>query len=273
MGPKTPPGGDDRGFQRVLEFEIAAINERRSATKRTDLCFNAQRKTMDTVGLALSGGGIRSAAFSLGVLQALDRFGILRRVDYLSTVSGGGYIGASLTATMTKSHGSFVFRDSPTDTGTPSFLETGKSAAVRHVRNYSNYLLPPGGRYFGELTMTILRGVIPNFGLLLSILLVFAALTILSNSLRSSLACTSVLGLSLCDKGFKVFGITSILGALGIIVDVDNRAFTFPPSLAWARITLSKRVCDFGSRPYSSSKRSLFSSKACSGRTSTPGSM
>jgi len=49
------------------------------------------------VGLALSGGGIRSAAFNLGVLQALSRSGLLPRIDYLSTVSGGGYIGSCLT--------------------------------------------------------------------------------------------------------------------------------------------------------------------------------
>jgi hypothetical protein len=47
----------------------------------------------DTVGLALSGGGIRSATFSLGVLQALAKHGLLKKIDYLSTVSGGGYIG------------------------------------------------------------------------------------------------------------------------------------------------------------------------------------
>lgn len=61
-------------------------------------------------GLALSGGGIRSATFCLGVLQALARAkqpafkdgepltpsdnSLLPRFDYLSTVSGGGYIGA-----------------------------------------------------------------------------------------------------------------------------------------------------------------------------------
>src|SRR5215207_6761367 len=50
----------------------------------------------DTVGLALSGGGIRSATFSLGVLQALAANGLLRHIDLLSTVSGGGYIGAFL---------------------------------------------------------------------------------------------------------------------------------------------------------------------------------
>ena len=48
-------------------------------------------------GLALSGGGIRSATFSLGVLQALARHDILKFIDYISTVSGGGHIGAGLT--------------------------------------------------------------------------------------------------------------------------------------------------------------------------------
>ena len=46
----------------------------------------------DLVGLAFSGGGIRSAIFNLGVLQALEGAGLMKRVDYLSSVSGGGYI-------------------------------------------------------------------------------------------------------------------------------------------------------------------------------------
>jgi predicted acylesterase/phospholipase RssA len=48
-------------------------------------------------GLALSGGGIRSASYALGVLQALAHVKWLPKFDYLSTVSGGGYIGSSLT--------------------------------------------------------------------------------------------------------------------------------------------------------------------------------
>ncbi|MEZ5830648.1 MAG: patatin-like phospholipase family protein [Dongiaceae bacterium] len=48
-------------------------------------------------GLALSGGGIRSASFALGLLQALYGFGVFEKFHYLSTVSGGGYIGGALT--------------------------------------------------------------------------------------------------------------------------------------------------------------------------------
>jgi hypothetical protein len=47
-------------------------------------------------GLALSGGGIRSATFCLGVLRGLAKRGLLKRFDYLSTVSGGGYVGSAL---------------------------------------------------------------------------------------------------------------------------------------------------------------------------------
>lgn len=54
--------------------------------------------TQDTQrwGLALSGGGIRSATFCLGVIKSLAKNGLLTRFDYLSTVSGGGYAGVAL---------------------------------------------------------------------------------------------------------------------------------------------------------------------------------
>jgi hypothetical protein len=55
------------------------------------------------IGLALSGGGVRSASVCLGVLQALAEKDYLRFVDYLSTVSGGGYIGACWSALLARS--------------------------------------------------------------------------------------------------------------------------------------------------------------------------
>jgi hypothetical protein len=51
-----------------------------------------------TTALCLSGGGIRSASFCLGVVQSLARRGLLARFHYLSTVSGGGYLGALVAA-------------------------------------------------------------------------------------------------------------------------------------------------------------------------------
>lgn len=56
--------------------------------------FHGFTQHKQRIGLALPGGGIRSATFSLGVLQVLSRQGMIPHVDYLSTVSGGSYIGA-----------------------------------------------------------------------------------------------------------------------------------------------------------------------------------
>lgn len=46
------------------------------------------------VGLALSGGDYRAAAFHLGTLEKLHEMGILGKIDIISTVSGGSIVGA-----------------------------------------------------------------------------------------------------------------------------------------------------------------------------------
>ena len=84
-------GEYDPGVAELLPEEIEYIARRRDGATRTDLA-----------GLALSGGGIRSATFALGVMQALAKAGVLERMDYLSTVSGGGYIGSALTWFLSK---------------------------------------------------------------------------------------------------------------------------------------------------------------------------
>jgi Patatin-like phospholipase len=120
-------------------------------------------------GLALSGGGIRSATFSLGVLQSLAAQKKLSAFDYLSTVSGGGYIGGWLSAWIAR---------------TPSGVngvetELGKSAATGHpepkqvqwLRRYSNYLTPRvGALSLDALTVatTWLRNVFLNLIVLVS---------------------------------------------------------------------------------------------------------
>jgi predicted acylesterase/phospholipase RssA len=48
--------------------------------------------------LCLSGGGIRSATFSLGVIQWLGQHGLLKQFDFLSTVSAAATFGSWLSA-------------------------------------------------------------------------------------------------------------------------------------------------------------------------------
>ena len=85
------PGPDARDALLATERELC--HQRRSL-------LDLPRQDGPHVGLALSGGGIRSATFSLGLLQALSRAGLLREIDYVSTVSGGGYTGAFLGALL-----------------------------------------------------------------------------------------------------------------------------------------------------------------------------
>ena len=106
-------------------------------------------------GLALSGGGIRSATFSLGVLQALARQRLLSRFDYLSTVSGGGYIGAWLSAWVVRVGGISKVEEELSRTGTPV-------APIEFLRSYSNYLTPRTG-VFGVDTWTAIATWMRNF--------------------------------------------------------------------------------------------------------------
>ena len=46
------------------------------------------------LGLALSGGGYRAAAFHLGVFRKLNQLNILEKIDVISCISGGSIAGA-----------------------------------------------------------------------------------------------------------------------------------------------------------------------------------
>ena len=102
-------------------------------------------------GVSFSGGGIRSATFNLGIIQGLAENGLLRQIDYLSTVSGGGYIGAWLHA-FVKNHcaGKMQLasdRLSPVDNPIPG---SPHDDPVTFLRKYSNYLAPRPGVFSAD---------------------------------------------------------------------------------------------------------------------------
>ncbi len=146
-------------------------------------------EAMDLAGLALSGGGIRSAAFCLGALQAMNRSGVFERFDYLSTVSGGGYIGAALSATCCAARGGFAFdrvQGRQGDAAAPRDIDDNR--VVRHLRNYSNFLVPHGFLDWVTSAALVLRGIVTNAVVMAFWLLFFAAVTLAWNPLRASLA-------------------------------------------------------------------------------------
>ena len=224
MATDPRPQHEARNVIGMLRSEIVAINERRKALGRHALPVRAgcepPLSIIDAVGLALSGGGIRSAAVSLGVLQALNHHDVLRNVDYLSTVSGGGYMGTSLTATMTKSGGRFVFANPRSrDDHAPRSAEIMDTDEVGHIRNYSNYLFPAGTPDVLTGTAIVLRGLVTNLGLVLPFILLAAAVTIWSNPSRSSLKVTNVFGYSLASViSLPHFGITLFAALLGLVL-------------------------------------------------------
>ncbi|MBU4263962.1 MAG: patatin-like phospholipase family protein [Proteobacteria bacterium] len=92
----------------VRRRELEIIADRRDRIrKRVGRPTKSVEASKTLVGLALSGGGIRSAATNLGILQGLSKSGMLQFVDYLSTVSGGGYIGACLSSLLSNPRDNF----------------------------------------------------------------------------------------------------------------------------------------------------------------------
>ncbi|HEX6737352.1 MAG TPA: GMC oxidoreductase, partial [Vicinamibacteria bacterium] len=138
---------DSERYPQELEAaEAAAVRGRRQvAMPRSPAAAPvapdaAVRLPADTVGLAFSGGGIRSATFCLGFLQALAARGRLRGVDILSTVSGGGYIGAFLGRLFTRFQGRAV----DDKVGRVEEKLAAPSAETGWLRTHANYLSGEG---------------------------------------------------------------------------------------------------------------------------------
>ena len=132
------------------------------------------------VGLALSGGGVRSATFALGVTQALAKLRLLRGFDYLSTVSGGGYIGSWLSTLIYRSRKPGQSQEEVLEAverelsgearpwcedGTPASDCPAEHPSLRFLRRYSNYLTPRLGLLSGDslaAVSTYLRNLLLN---------------------------------------------------------------------------------------------------------------
>jgi hypothetical protein len=150
-------------FADVEQAEAAWIRERRQAAGPVPA-------DAPLVGLALSGGGIRSAAFNMGVLQALARNGLLARVDYLSSVSGGGYIASCLT--WLRAH---VPASSLQRLGTVA-LANGSGTVLDWLRAHGRYLITGSGLSGWTLGASILSGTLLNLFVLLPVMLLLIGL-------------------------------------------------------------------------------------------------
>jgi hypothetical protein len=141
----THKNGGARGglqaFPQVLQAELQEIAPRLSLPDDAGQTIEAVDACgTDLAALCLSGGGIRSATFALGVLQGLGRFGLLGQFHYLSTVSGGGYIGSWLSAWRAVESDATVF------TALNSMQRQGSEPpAITGIRADSNFITPTLG--------------------------------------------------------------------------------------------------------------------------------
>ncbi|MFO1488051.1 MAG: patatin-like phospholipase family protein [Verrucomicrobiota bacterium] len=126
-----------------------------------------------SVALCFSGGGIRSATFALGVTQGLARQGLLPHFDYISTVSGGGYIGSWLSSWIHRAGGIHAVSEKLKGIQAGAVTQP-EPPPLAHLRKYSNYLTPKLGWFSADswvLAATYLRNLILNWLLIGPLLL------------------------------------------------------------------------------------------------------
>jgi hypothetical protein len=208
----------DESLRQFFDAERALIVQRRQAElprprgsgeelserhqlRETDARTGHDPNGGDYVGLALSGGGIRSATFCLGVLQVFEEKGVMPHVDYLSTVSGGGYLGGAYSAWRYRQalHAAGPAAVDPDNRGCPVAVNPPPASLdglVLHLRKFGRYLSPRLGVMDSEpwrIVGTFVRNLVIHWLVLVAtILALFAALLL---SLRHLYLTTAVLAL------------------------------------------------------------------------------
>jgi hypothetical protein len=218
-------------FPGVLSVEMEDIRERRRAlfplqqplaAEPTPPHPYSEAHRVRPLGLAFSGGGIRSATFNLGVLQGLAELGLLPFIDYLSTVSGGGYIGSWL-------HGIIRNQCLGDPAAAQPVLDPSRVPGqagedpVTFLRKYSNYLAPELGLFspdFWTIGSVWIRNMLLNLLILIPFLIGVVLTVLMSGILQQSLG-----------QGLKADVARTLwvfaLGAAVTIVGVNLRQIVF----------------------------------------------
>ncbi|WP_246658396.1 patatin-like phospholipase family protein [Rhizobium sp. FKY42] len=162
-------------FASVWDLEHERIRDR---SPRREAFDNLAAETeIKKAGLCLSGGGIRSAAVSLGVVQALQALKAFPQLDFLSTVSGGGYLGGAVIAGLYRTNGTYSL-DSSQAGGAMAPADIADNEEVLRIRDRSRYLMPNGPLDLVVSFAIILRGLAVNAVIVAACVFAGAALTL-----------------------------------------------------------------------------------------------
>ncbi len=174
------PAKENTGYPDALcNKEAGLIRGRREkagfAGFRISQSSECERDTVsDSVGLACSGGGIRSATFCLGVAQSLAKRAMLKHFDFLSTVSGGGYFGSFLSRLIQR-RGSVAEAERE--------ITNRDSWSIRWLRENGYYLAPSGTSDVWMILAQVVRNWVSVHVVLIG---VFALPFLFGNAVRRS---------------------------------------------------------------------------------------
>ncbi|WP_331375612.1 patatin-like phospholipase domain-containing protein [Sinorhizobium chiapasense] len=154
--------------------------------KTAEAAFIKERRTFYGIGdndwasgIALSGGGIRSATFAMGVLVSLSKRNLLTQFDYLSSVSGGGYISSFLTQLLGSppdEKSALTLRSSDL----PFKREEGESLLLQRIRHGASFLSAGPWERFA-VAMAQAQGIFINVLMCVLLISILAYIQILLN--------------------------------------------------------------------------------------------
>ncbi|PYI74649.1 MAG: hypothetical protein DMF01_09800, partial [Verrucomicrobia bacterium] len=195
MAKETSSGNSSLPLHEVLEAEFVALHGALPADYPSSTAREIRLKAFwaavhglkeQRAALCISGGGIRSATFGLGVLQGLARCGLLNKFHYLSTVSGGGYIGSWLSAWIHRAKDGLASVADQLARPSEPARPTPEPVEIQNLRSYSNYLSPRLGLFSADswtLVGTYLRNLLLNWSVIIPLLAAFLTLPWLYSSI------------------------------------------------------------------------------------------
>jgi hypothetical protein len=133
----------------LLEQEMAASRRWHDKPEKPKDVYAAAASSR-LVGVCFSGGGIRSATFNLGIVQGLAQLGLLKWVDYLSSVSGGGYIHEFLAAWILREKGGMAAVTEKLIPQAEPGCPPRSPDQIRWLLKYASYLTPKRGIFSGD---------------------------------------------------------------------------------------------------------------------------
>ncbi|MDQ5837791.1 MAG: patatin-like phospholipase family protein, partial [Acidobacteriota bacterium] len=203
-------------IEKVSNIRLAAVNVYLHGAKQAALC--------------LSGGGIRSGTFALGLIQGLARRNLLREFHYLSTVSGGGYIGSWLTAWIHRHRDGLEGVTNDLRNRPPDTTVDPDPGPLRYLRRYSNFITPQVGLLTADTWTFIaiyLRNLLLNWFVLIPLLLGWLMLPRLYNSILLAPVGGEDLG-ELAGRQLQGRHVLLALGCLLSVVAIAYVAFNRP---------------------------------------------